>query len=251
MRVSVITVCLNSAATIADSVRSVRDQIGVTIEHIIKDGGSRDKTVSIAHSTNPDTIIYSCLDKGIYDAMNQGFALSRGDIVAFLNSDDYYHGKDVILSVVNTFEKSDADIVYGDIVMTRSNGQVVRHWKPRALQSGSLTGRQLPHPAFFVRRSVIETLSQPFDTSYYISADLKQQLLLIEKMKLQAEYLPKTLTVMRMSGRSTRSLRAHWLGWKESARAYREVHNRSGHFYVLTKVASKLSQLRFVSLGRA
>ena len=103
----------------------------------------------------------------------------------------------------------------------------------------------MPHPAFFVRRSTLDKLDIPFDPSYRISADIKQQLILIEKLGLKAEYLPRILVKMRIGGQSTRTLRNVVAGWVECARAYREVHERSGWLFVARKVSSKLSQVKF------
>lgn len=244
MKFSIITVSYNSAATIADTVRTVRDQVGVEFEHIVKDGGSRDQTVDIVRELNPQAKIIVSPDAGIYDAMNQGFAEASGDIVGFLNSDDYYAAVDVLAAVKETFEQTGSDIVHGDIALVDEHRRVVRHWRSEPLRHGSLGGRQLPHPAFFARRETLLQLDRPFDPDYRISADLKQQLILVEQMRVRVSYLPKPLSIMRTGGDSTRNLRMVWLGWTECARAYREVHHRSGRIYVARKVFSKLKQLR-------
>lgn len=240
---SIVTVCLNSAVTIRDTLRSVADQTDVTVEHIIKDAGSNDDTVLIAAKLNPLARVFVSADRGIYDGMNQGFAEASGEFVGFLNSDDYYAQPDVLAAVRDTFVSTGCDAVYGDIAMVDSKGRVVRLWKTGQLASGHLGGKQLPHPAWFVRRSILAELGLPFDPGYQISADYKQQLLLVEKRCLHIVYVEKTLSVMRMNGASTGSLRAIIRGWRECARAYREVHNRSGWLMVMRKVFSKCEQV--------
>ncbi len=241
---SIITVCYNSAATVADTLRSVLEQAGVSVEHIVKDAGSKDETIAIAALVNPAAVVQVSRDRGVYDGMNQGFALATGDIVGFLNSDDYYADANVLQEVRDKIAATGCDVVYGDIAIINAAGQVLRSWISGEIISGSLNGKQLPHPALFVRREALACLGQPFDPNYRISGDYKQQLLLVEKAGLLTTYLPRTITIMRTGGESTRNLKVVVQGWIECARAYREVHNRSGWLMVARKVFSKLGQVQ-------
>jgi len=240
---TIITVSMNSAETIGDTVHSVRMQRGVQVQHILKDAVSQDETVKIAKKINPEMKIIVSQDLGIYDAMNEGFEHSDGDYIGFLNSDDYYFAPDVLAGVADIFAMTACDIVCGEIAMVDNNGRIRRFWRNRPLLGNNLNGQQLPHPSMFVRRSVLLALGKPFDPTYRISGDVKQQLILIEQQKRKVELLQRTVTVMRLGGASTKSLRMTALGWQESARAYREVHKRSGTLYVMRKVFSKFEQL--------
>jgi len=244
---SIVTACLNSGATVRDTVQSVLDQKGVTTEHVIKDGGSQDETLEIVREVNSKARIVVRVDRGVYDAMNQGFEETSGEIVAFLNSDDYYTHDRVLARVLEMFERTSCDIVFGDIRMIDSMGHVRRIWRGRTLTAGSLDGMQLPHPAVFIRRDALAELDFPFDPSYQISADLKQQLILVEKKCHSVAYIAEQLTCMRTGGESTATLLAMVRGWTESARAYREVHGKNGCRFVLRKVLLKVQQLRFPS----
>lgn len=242
--ISVVTATLNSAQTLADTLRSVSGQLGVNVEHIIKDGGSRDATVSIARDHAGPVRVIERSDRGIYDAMNQGFAEARGDIVCFLNSDDYFVDDSVLRDVATAFETSGSDIVYGDLEIIGEDGKVLRRWQSGHLSEGRLRGMQLPHPSFFVRRDVLARLGHPFDPGYRIAADLKQQVLLINRHGARAHYLQRTLVRMRHGGASSRNLRAIMKGWKESARAYHEATGENAWIFVAQKVARKLPHLR-------
>jgi glycosyltransferase involved in cell wall biosynthesis len=108
MRVSIVTVCFNSAATIEDTIQSVCDQEYDDLEHIIVDGGSTDGTQDVIRRHNGRIKKFiSEPDRGIYDAMNKGLALAAGEVVAFLNADDVYASSAVIGDVTaagdNTF----------------------------------------------------------------------------------------------------------------------------------------------------
>ena len=97
MKLSVVTVCLNSRATIAEAVRSVHAQTLGDVEHIVVDGGSTDGTLEIlqAHRAGISTLI-SESDSGLYFAMNKGIEAATGEYLGFLNSDDVYHHDHVL-----------------------------------------------------------------------------------------------------------------------------------------------------------
>ena len=242
--ISIVTVSKNSARTIGDTARSVREQAGVEVEHVVKDAQSTDGTLDVVRATNPDAHLVTGRDAGIYDGMNQGFAASRGEIVAFLNSDDYYAHPQVLHRVLGAFGAGDVDVVYGDISIVDAQGREIRRWRTGAIGPRGLRHRQLPHPAVFVRRRALQRLGQPFDASYRIAGDFKQQLMLIDKLRLRSAYLPEVLTVMRAGGRGSASLHAFWQGWRECARAHREVGHRLPWLRVAAKVLAKLPGLR-------
>ena len=120
MKISIITVCYNSAATIYDTINSVNTQTHPNIEHIFIDGLSRDDTLNIINSNaqrNP--IVISENDNGLYDAMNKGILLATGDIIGILNSDDIYENKNIISNIMNQIELCKVDSAYGDLIYTK------------------------------------------------------------------------------------------------------------------------------------
>jgi glycosyltransferase len=240
---SVVTATLNSEKTLLDTIRSVEEQERVSVEHIVKDGGSTDGTLDVARRHGKSLTIIEEDDKGIYDAMNQGFKHASGKFVCFLNSDDYFLDRSSLEAVKEAFDATGADIVYGNIQFVDENGQTKRTWRSGSLKNGKLVGKQLPHPAFFVRRSALEALGGPFDPTYRIAADFKQQLLLINKMGLSSTYVDLTLVLMRLGGASTANWSAYTKGWGECIRAYHEVTGKSGLLFVASKVVRKITQI--------
>lgn len=247
MKFSIITVTKNSSRTIERNVRSVASQQNVQVEHIIKDANSTDKTVILAQALNPKLSILIKSDEGIYDAMNQGFFHSTGEVVAFLNSDDYYADSNVLSDVVGIFKKTDCDFVYGDIRMRSLTGEIVREWKTGNIGNDGLVGMHPPHPTLFVKRSVLNGIGLPFDTSYKISADIKQQLIMINQLKHKGIYLNRALVEMENGGESTRSLASFYLGWKESMRAYNDVFGNGGFKFAARKLLSKFKGLQILA----
>lgn len=111
MKITVITVCLNSAETIEKTVKSVAAQECSELEYIVVDGGSTDGTLDILKKyKSAMDILVSEPDQGIFDAMNKGIGLSTGDVIAFLNSDDWYE-KDALKIVEKAFDDKPCDCV--------------------------------------------------------------------------------------------------------------------------------------------
>lgn len=124
-----MTVCYNSEATIKKCVDSVASQSYTDMEHIIIDGSSTDSTVAVASTSASDNLkIFSEADDGIYDAMNKGFEKATGEVIAYLNSDDYYSHPEVIQKVKAKFESDNIDYVYGDIYYVNDAQVRVRSW---------------------------------------------------------------------------------------------------------------------------
>lgn len=208
MRVSIVTVSLNSSKTIKDCIDSVNSQNYPQIEHVLVDGGSLDSTVEkfqLYARRNP--IFISERDKGIYDAMNKGIALCSGEIVGFLNSDDYFTSENVITDIVSSFKRG-VDIVHGNLIFVDTNGKVKRRWDSSHFCSKDLLRSMSPcHPTVYCKKSLITELNG-FDTSFKIAGDIDFfiRALLVKNSTL--EHINDTLVTMRLGGLSTRSLKS-------------------------------------------
>jgi glycosyltransferase involved in cell wall biosynthesis len=211
MKITIITVCWNSAKTIADTVKSVDEQTYHDIEHIIIDGKSTDNTVEIVKSVGGRvTSIVSEEDDGLYDAMNKGIAKATGDIIGILNSDDVYADKSVVAQVVSAFELHDVDAVYGDISFVREDdvSAVVRVWRSSPyVEKSFLSGWHPPHPALFLRARCYEKFGV-FSTDLAVSADFELMLRFFERFRISSVHIPCQFVLMRIGGESTAGLRS-------------------------------------------
>ena len=107
MKISIITVTRNSALFINDCLASVKRQKYNDIEHIIIDGASTDETLKLLELKREQLkTVISEPDKGIYDAMNKGIRIATGDIIGFLNSDDFYANNEVLSKVASILATS-------------------------------------------------------------------------------------------------------------------------------------------------
>jgi len=243
--ISIVTVTWNSDKTIQDCLNSVSRQSYKKNNHIIIDGMSTDDTKGIInYNIEKVGIFISEPDGGIYEALNKGFALALGDIVGILHSDDVFYDDEVLDKVVMAFNDQDVDYVYGDIEMIDAGGRLVRYWKTGLLLDGKIKSTQIPHPALFLSRKLIERMDPVFDSSYRIAADLKQQLYFANILNAKGKYIPSPLVKMKVGGTSTANFQAYFEGWKESRRAWNEIHGKGGALYVFKKIVSKLKGLK-------
>ncbi len=209
MKISIITVCYNSAKTIKFTLKSACIQNYSNIEHIVVDGGSKDETLHVIEAeVMPNHKLVSEMDKGIYDAMNKGIAMATGDVIGFINADDFYPTPNVLAKVAAAFATSGADCCYGDLcyVQQEDVSKTVRYWRSTVFAPG-LFGRGWcpPHPTFFVRREVYERLGG-FDLRFKIGADVELMARFLEVGRISSHYIPEVLVHMRMGGTTNRSL---------------------------------------------
>jgi glycosyltransferase len=246
-KVSIITVTYNSEKTIRDTLASVAAQDYSTIEHIIVDGLSTDKTISIVKEYPHVAKIISEKDEGIYDAMNKGIKASTGDVIGCLNSDDFYVSSSIIRNVMDTLSAEKTDSLYGDLVYVHpiQTQKILRSWRagkyyPRKF----LFGWMPPHPTFFVRRDVYDTLGL-FNTTLKSAADYELMLRFLFKSRITVSYLAKTLVKMRAGGMSNASMKNRINANREDRESWR-VNNIHPYFYTLwLKPVRKIVQFVF------
>jgi len=247
LTVSIITICYNSSKTIHQTIDSVLSQSYKNIEYIFIDGDSKDNTLNIikgrvGHTENCH--IYSEPDKGIYNAMNKGLSKAKGDIIAFINADDFYCSSDVLDKVVSIFSKSNVDAVYGNLIYVDpyNPDRVVRKWKAGPMSHSSfLNGRMPPHPTFFVRKSVYDQLGG-FNETFKISGDYELMLRFVFKEKIKIHYLNEFLVTMRNGGISNQSLSNRILANKEDRLAWKLNQIKPRFYTTLLKPLRKISQ---------
>lgn len=248
MKISVITVAYNSAATIGDTLDSVANQSYTDVEHLVIDGVSKDATLALVHAyRNPAIRLISEPDRGIYDAMNKGFAASTGEVIGFLNSDDMFADAAVLARVAAAFEDPQVDVCFGDLVyVSHDNRRIVRYWKSRSFQPGDFARGWCPaHPTFYIRRRALERVGM-FDLRFRLAADSEFMMRYLEVAGATAIYLPQVQVRMRLGGATNASVANVVAQNKEIFAALRK--NRipfSPWVFVLRKLANRLVQ--FVS----
>ncbi|BCZ16792.1 Glycosyl transferase [Helicobacter sp. NHP19-003] len=191
------------------------------MEHLIIDGGSTDNTLELLKAY-PHLQVSSGPDKGLYDAMNKGIALSKGEIVGILNSDDCYADSSVLAQVREAFQAHpQADMVYADLVYVKGS-KIVRHYvSGHFSKKGFFYGKVPAHPTLFVRREIY-TRFGGYKIDYKIAADYEFLLRTLVVAGLRAVYVPCVWVQMGVGGVSTQGLKSLWQANKENLRACRE-----------------------------
>lgn len=228
MKISLVTVTFNSTRTLRDTIQSVLSQIYLDIEYIIVDGCSQDKTVDIIKEYEP--LFHGRLkwisekDNGLYDAMNKGIRMATGDIIGIINSDDFYHRRDIIMKVAEAFKNSDIRAVYGDVrfVNPQNLDKTVRYYSSKRFTPEMFRFGFMPaHPTFFTYRKYFEEFGY-YKTDYKIAADYELLIRFLYVHQLKSKYLPFDFMKMRTGGTSTASIKSNILLNKEIVIACKE-----------------------------
>lgn len=245
MKVSLITVCYNSAKTIESTITSVLGQTYADIEYIIIDGKSTDDTLSIVNRyENRIAKVVSEKDNGIYDAINKGIQVSTGELVGILNADDFYIDNKVIEDVVAAVEKYQVDSLYADLyyVDAINTNKVIRNWKSGAYKRENfLYGWMPPHPTFFVKRMAYDNYGL-FNLDLKSAADYELMLRFLYKNRLSSHYLNRPLVRMRVGGMSNASFKNRVKANLEDRKAWKINGMRPYPFTLLFKPLRKIKQ---------
>ncbi len=204
--VSIITVCFNSENTIKDTIKSIINQTYKNIEYIIVDGGSTDSTLKIIKSYEPifrkNKIKYNWIsekDKGLYDAMNKGIVKCTGELIGFINSDDWYDN-DALQNIVDNFDHN-IGLIHGNLLLCGLNGEIIKNLKPSSKKKSYLKGTPYLHPACFF--NTVEVKKTGFyNLNYKIAADYDFMIKFI-KAGNTIKYVDKNIGYFREGGIST------------------------------------------------
>lgn len=223
-RVSIITVAYNASATIGGAVASTTSQRFTDFEHLLIDGASKDDTVARARAAgDARLVVRSERDRGIYDAMNKGLAMARGEFCLYLNADDRFASDEVLGTLVAALDRHRADVAYGDVRIVSAGGVTTRVWRAGRFRGAALSlGWITPHPGFTARTELLRRVGG-FRLEYPIAADYDLMLRTLRALgRRKPVYVPRELVVMQQGGASTASLRQMWRGLSQCAASMRE-----------------------------
>lgn len=254
MKVSIITVTLNSEKFLTDCIESVRGQSYADIEHIIVDGKSTDGTLEIIKKYEKHLYKWiSETDRGMYDAINKGIALATGDIIGILNSDDIYASESVIGNIVHCFKKENTDSVYGDLVYVHPTNmeKVCRFWKGVPYKRYRFNFGWMPaHPTFYMKRSLIEKYG-PYENHYYTAADYEFMARYLYKHRISATYLEQLVIKMRTGGASNISLKGRLRANRRDYLAMKKNNIPFSFIVSIIKPLSKIGQFKNIFSKRS
>lgn len=239
-KISIITPVFNNEKDIVNCIRSVANQTYKNIEHVIIDGGSKDRTVELlkSYSEKYTHIIWiSEKDNGIYDAMNKGIKLASGDFLYFLGSDDILYNDTILLDIVLEFERY--DLIYGNVLF-KSNNKIYdgRFDKKRIID------QSICHQAAFFSRRVF-TLEGYYNPKLKFAGDWDLFLRCFYNNNVKIKYLDKIFCVYNEYGIS---------GYKSENRyvKYSILFNRLGikgiSKYLLIQIEKQFKKIKLLKM---
>lgn len=239
-KVSLILTTYNSKDNLIKTLRSIEEQDYPAIEVIIKDGGSTDGTVDVIRNyqeKSKHTVIWeSRPDTGIYDAMNQGYELSTGEVIVFFN--DLFTGTQAVRKMMGVIKENPscvgahADLVYKD------GDKIVRKWH---MGEGDIYQGWMPgHPTLFLKREIYEKYGL-YNTSYKISADYEFMIRFLKEKENKLAYLPETIVSMFYGGTSNQGF-GYLLSLKEGHKALKTNRIKKSYYIDVRRIIRVLLQ---------
>lgn len=236
--ITVVTVVLNGRSSIESTIQSVLSQSYKYLEYIVIDGGSTDGTHDIIRKYQ-DRIDYwlSEKDNGIYDAMNKGIKLGRGEWIGILNADDTYHRHALERVAQEVVCHEDIGVIYSNIAYDTNRRKNVLLRAPSMLKLSHFWRTPLYHPAMFVKRTIYKKYGT-FDPTYLIAGDYELMLRYF-LAGVVFRYVEDILADMKMGGASMRNVAI-------GSREVRQIAKRYGIFTPKFAASYYVNKLKIV-----
>lgn len=227
--VTVITVCYNPLKdnrqdSLAHNLNSVQSQRDISLEHLIIDGFSNDGTIQYLtqyHNPNYEIRILSKPDSGIYEAMNRGISLARGQYVIFLNTDDFYHNPYGLSASLSAIKQTNCAFTFSPIKVIGPHSKHSPHLNPHRKLHKYFLFCTIAHPSMLYSRQVLLSIGG-YDQQYQLSADYDLNLRIISEGN-QGCYVSTNFVTFLMGGASTQH-RAQ--GISEKIKIIQYFHNK-------------------------
>lgn len=217
VKVSLILTTFNCIENLKHTLKSIEMQDYPKIEVVIADGKSTDGTVEVIRKYESQSKYevkwISEKDQGIYDAMNKGYRLSTGEVIAFFN--DLFLSEHAVRWMVEAIDTGNCEGAHADLIYA-TDEKVIRYWK---MGEGKIRQGWMPgHPTLYLKREVYEKYGL-YDTSYRCSADYEFMVRILKDNEVRLAYVPVTILRMYYGGTSTGSMGSYWLSVREGHRA--------------------------------
>ena len=247
MKISIITVTLNSDQTIRDTLNSVFSQTYKNIEHIIIDGGSKDQTLPLLKRyPNKKKKIFIKKNFGIYKSINYAIKKSNGKFICILNSDDIFQSNTIVENLVKIISKNKkTNIFFGNVAYFDNSDyyNITRFYSASGFKRWKMKfGLMPPHPASFIKREVYQKYGS-YNENFKIAADFELFLRFIFIERINFKILDQTIVRMRSGGISGKNLKSYWISTIEILKSFQINKLSSNLFFIIMRIPAKINQL--------
>ena len=249
MKISIITVTLNSDNTLSDTLNSILSQNYKNTEHIIVDGGSTDNTLKILKNyPNKNKKIFVKKKFGIYKSINFAISESSGEFICILNSDDIFQSNDTIKNLVKKISKNKKiDIFLGNVAYFSDSNyyKINRYYSSKNFSQWKMKfGLMPPHPASLIKRSVYFKYGK-YAEDFKIAADFELFLRFLFIHKIKFKILNDIIVRMRSGGISGKNIYSYWISTIEILKSFKINNLNSNIFFIIMRIPVKINQLFF------
>ena len=249
MKISIITVTLNSENTISDTLNSILSQSYKNIEHIIVDGGSTDNTLKILKNyPNKNKKVFVKKKFGIYKSINYAIKKSSGKYICILNSDDIFHSNNIIDDLVKKISKfKKIEIFLGNVAYFESLNyyKVNRYYSAKNFSRWKMKfGLMPPHPASIIKKSVYSKYGKYIE-KFKIAADFELFLRFLFIKKIKFKIINQIIVRMRSGGISGKNFYSYWISTLEILESFKINNIKTNIFLIIMRIPAKINQLFF------
>ncbi len=252
--VSIITPSYNQGGFIEETIKSVLSQDYPEIEYIVIDGGSTDNTVEILKKYEGRIKWVSEKDRGQSDAINKGFGMAKGEIFAWLNSDDVYIKGAVSKAVAFLNANPDADMLYGKAMFCDEGSKIIGEYNPPEVFDYKMlaVSNSICQPSTFFRRDAFLDVGGIDLTLHHL---MDHDLWMKMAKRFKVAYLPEFLSIYRLHTESKSISDIHGLKRNKESINIRMIHYGwapANHVYsycyylVKNKMPSYLAKFEFI-----
>lgn len=249
MKISIITVCLNSEKTIKYTLNSVLSQNYHNIEHVIVDGGSTDNTLNILKKYKfKNKKIFLLKNKSLYSSINYGIKKACGELISILHSDDIYNNNSIIRNIVNIAKVSKYKIFFGNVVYFKNTNfeKITRFYSSRKTSRKTFAyGNMPPHTGSFYKKEIFENYGF-YNNEFKIAGDFEHLFRIIYIKKLSFKILNFTITRMRAGGLSGKNLSSFITINNEILKTFKIYKKKTNLLKILFRVPPKILQYMFL-----
>ena len=249
MKFSIITVTLNSEKTIRDTLNSVYSQSYKDIEHIIVDGGSNDKTLSILKKyPNKKKKLFLKKKFGIYKSINYGIQKSSGEYICILNSDDIFQSNKTIKKLVDFINKNkNTKIFLGNVAYFDNSDyyKITRFYSSKGFKKWKMKfGLMPPHPASVIKKEIYNKHGL-YNENFRIAADFEFFLRLFLIKNENFKVINQTNIRMRSGGISGKNILSYWISTLEILKSFQINQLKTNLLFIIMRIPAKINQLFF------